>query len=199
MNMKTKRWGMLVLGLLVSCRGRSDAIAEANATAAKQAPAAPSDAAPAAAPASGALAMLDRMDKRTPVPLMPMMAHHQKQNMRDHLAAVQQIVMGVATKDFATVEKAAGRIGYSETMGQMCSHMGAGAPGFTDKALEFHRGADEIGVAAKKRDAEGVLTSLARTLSRCTGCHEEYKQHVVDEDDWSAAAGGAKAPQHPMH
>lgn len=195
--MKTMGWGMLVVGLLVGCRGKSETIREAHA-AAKVPPAAPSTA-PVTSPAPGAQAMLDRMDQRTPVPLMPMMAHHQKQNMRDHLAAVQQIVMAVATKDFETVEKAASRIGYSETMGQMCTHMGAGAPGFTEKALEFHRGADQIGEAAKKRDAEGVLASLGQTLSRCTGCHEQYKQHVVDEDDWSAAAGGAKAPQHHMH
>jgi hypothetical protein len=33
------------------------------------------------------------------------------------------------------VAKAAGRIGYSETMGQMGEHIGAAAPGFTERAL----------------------------------------------------------------
>lgn len=32
--------------------------------------------------------MLDGMDTRAPVPLLPMMANHQKQNMRAHLQAV---------------------------------------------------------------------------------------------------------------
>src|ERR1051325_11067706 len=57
---------------------------------------------------------LDRMDTRTSVPLVPMMANHQKQNMRDHLVAVQQIVAAVAANDLPAVEKAARRIGYSE-------------------------------------------------------------------------------------
>jgi DNA-binding MarR family transcriptional regulator len=39
---------------------------------------------------------LDRMDTRAPVPLLPMMANHQKQNMRDHLVAVQEIVAALA-------------------------------------------------------------------------------------------------------
>ena len=130
-----------------------------------------------------------------------MMAHHQKQSMRDHLAAVQQIVLAVATKDFASVEKGAARIGYSEQTGQMCSHMGAGAPGFTEAALRFHHEADEIAEAARRQDSEAVLTSLGQTLSHCTGCHAQYKQHVVDESEWSAAASGAQLPQHhaPPH
>ena len=49
--------------------------------------------------------------------------------------------------------RAASRIGYSEEMGRMCSHMGMGAPGFTETALQFHRTADTIGTAAKQRDA----------------------------------------------
>ena len=73
------------------------------------------------------------MDTRTPVPLLPMMADHQKRNMRDHLLAVQEIVAALAADNFAAVERSAGRIGYSEQMGQMCVHMGAGAPGFTER------------------------------------------------------------------
>lgn len=141
---------------------------------------------------------LDRMDTRLAVPLLPMMANHQKQNMRDHLVAVQEIVSGAGASDFAAIEKAAGRIGYSEQMGQMCSHMGAGAPGFTDKALEFHRSADRIGDAARKKDMTGVWKALGETLATCTGCHATYKQHVVDEATWSAATGQG-APGGAMH
>jgi hypothetical protein len=86
--------------------------------------------APVAAPS--AADALDKMDTRAPVPLLPMMANHQKQNMRDHLVAVQQIVAAIAADDFAGIEKAAARIGFSEQMGQMCTHMGTGAPGFAE-------------------------------------------------------------------
>ena len=87
-------------------------------------------AARAAAPAADSHAKLAALDTRTPVPLVPMMANHQKQSMRDHLVVVQEIVASLASKDFAAIERTASRIGYSEEMGTMCSHMGAGAAGF---------------------------------------------------------------------
>jgi hypothetical protein len=122
---------------------------------------------------------LEQLDSRKPVPLLPMMAHHQKQNMRDHLVVVQEIVAAAATQDFSRVASAAKRIGYSETMGQMCQHLGAGAPGFTEQALAFHRLADRIGEAANRNDATAVLTSLGETLAACTACHAAYKQKLV--------------------
>lgn len=137
-----------------------------------------------ATPAAGAIsaaAQLDRLDTRAPVPLLPMMAQHQKQNMRDHLVAVREIVAAVAANDFAAVERAAHRIGSSESMQQMCSHMGAGAPGFTEQALAFHQTADRIGAAARDQAQGRVLSELATTLEACTTCHATWKQKVVDE------------------
>jgi cytochrome c556 len=118
--------------------------------------------------------------------------------MRDHLAAVQEIVAAVAKNDFSSVEKSASRMGFSETMKQMCTHMGAGTPGFAEAAIGFHKDADKISEAARKRDAALVLSSLGQTLSHCTGCHETYKQHIVDESVWSAASGG-RPPPHPVN
>lgn len=154
------------------------------------APAATSSAvtAPTAGSASDAL---DRMDTRAPVPLLPMMANHQKQNMRDHLVAVQEIVAALATDDFAAVERAAGRIGFSEQMGQMCTHMGAGAPGFTEQALNFHHTADRISAAARDRDRARVMTELGATLQTCTSCHAAWKQQVVDEPTWTRLTSSA--------
>ncbi|MBI3201871.1 MAG: cytochrome c [Myxococcales bacterium] len=154
--------------------------AAAEPPAASQAPAAPS------APSTPS-EVLDQMDKRAPVPLLPMMANHQKANMRDHLLAVQEIVVALASGDFAAVEKAAGRIGYSAEMGRMCSHMGMGAPGFTDKALGFHRAADKIVAAARARDEKRVLQELGTTLETCTSCHSTWKQKLVDDAAWSRA------------
>ncbi len=143
---------------------------------------------PSPAPAADAL---DRMDTRAPVPLLPMMANHQKQNMRDHLVAVQEIVAAIAADDFAGVERAAGRIGFSEQMGQMCTHMGAAAPGFTEQALNFHRTADRISAAARDRDHAQVLTELGATLETCTSCHAAWKQQVVDEATWTRLTSSA--------
>ena len=138
--------------------------------------------------ASTAQAALDRLDSRLPVPLLPMMANHQKQNMREHLVAVQEIVAGIGANDFAAIEKASKRIGYSEQMGQMCSHMGAGAQGFTEQALTFHHTADKIEDAARSSDMKAVLSALNETLNTCTSCHATFKQHVVDAEEWAEAS-----------
>jgi hypothetical protein len=131
-------------------------------------------------------------DKRAPLPLPAPMAAHQKQNMREHLEAVQQIAAALASGDFAGVEKAGARIGFSEQMGAMCTHLGAAAPGFTEQALAFHRKADEIGAAARTHDAGKVLTALAGTLETCTGCHAVWRQEVVSEAEWKRLAAGAR-------
>lgn len=134
----------------------------------------------AASPASPSPSeRLDELDQRRPLPLLPMMAQHQKQNMREHLEAVQEVVAAAAAGDFDSVAVAAKRMGYSETMGRMCEHMGAGAPGFTEQALAFHHTADEIAAAATRRDGGQVLAALSKTLKACTDCHSTYKQRPV--------------------
>lgn len=145
--------------------------------------------------AASAVDTLDQMDTRAPVPLLPMMAHHQKENMRDHLVAVQEIVTALAMDDFEGVERAAGRIGFSEQMGQMCTHIGRGAPDFTEQALNFHHTADRITTAARERDRARTMTELGATLKTCTSCHAAWKQQVVDEQTW-ARLTSSEPPTH---
>lgn len=135
---------------------------------------------------------LDRLDARTPVPLLPMMAEHQKRNMRDHLVAVQDVTGALAIGDFPAVQRAAQRLGSSQQMTRTCEHMGAHAPGFTEVALSFHQTADRIARAAERQDRDGVLSALNRTLAACTSCHSTYKQKVVDDATWSRLS----APPH---
>lgn len=123
--------------------------------------------------------VLDKLDQRRPVPLLPEMAAHQKENMREHLEAVQEVVAAAAVSDFSKVASSAKRLGFSESMGRMCEHMGAGAPGFTEQALAFHHTADEIVIAATRQDGPAVLAALSKTLSACTSCHATFKQQPV--------------------
>jgi len=148
--------------------------------------------APSPTPAASAHAVLDALDKRAPVPLLPEMANHQKENMRDHLLVVQQVVLGLAAHDFDAIAEAGKRSGFSEQMGQMCTHMGAGAPGFKDQAFKFHHTADTIADAARQHDEAGVIKALGDTLQTCTGCHANYRQAVMDGAAWDAAV--AKMP-----
>lgn len=144
---------------------------------------APAQAAPPAGERSPAAA-LDALDERSPVPLLPMMALHQKRNMQDHLLAVQEVVGALARDDLAAAAAAARRLGTSDEMMRQCDHMGRGAPGFTERAVAFHRTADGIAAAAEAGDTAAVLGALERTLATCTGCHATFKQQVVDDAEW---------------
>lgn len=137
---------------------------------------------------------LNRLDTRTPVPLQPMMAWHQKQNMNEHLVAIQRITQGLVDADWDAVATASRLIESSPEMQQMCQHMGAGAPGFTELALEFHRRADAIGAAAKARDSAETLKATAHTLQACTSCHATYRQEVVSQQIWQERTGSAHVP-----
>jgi cytochrome c556 len=132
-------------------------------------------------------------DMRKPLFLPTMMAEHQRQNMREHLAAVEAIIAAIGRDDMDGVAKASARLGYSEAMGQMCEHMGAATPGFTGMALNFHHAADTMGDAARRGDRAGVLTALDRTLQTCVGCHATYRQEVVDEATWKRLTAEAAA------
>lgn len=134
-------------------------------------------------------------DGRKPLPLLAIMADHQKQNMREHLAAMEGIVAALARDDMEGVVQAARPLGLTEAMAEMCQHMGAAAPDFTAMALKFHRTADTIVDAARHRDRAGVLKALDRTLQTCVGCHATYRQEVVDEATWQRLT---KQPHPPV-
>lgn len=198
---------ILACGALVGCSEHKAKPSQAEQTATAEpahdnAQPGPMSHAPQAAPGGGAgesaWNALYQMDSRKPVPLIPMMANHQKQNMRGHLEAVQQIIAALAKNDYDGVKKAAKRIGSSPQMAQMCTHMGAGAPGFTPQALAFHKTADGIIAAADTHDSQKVMQALGTTLATCTSCHATYKQHVVTPQVWQKKTGMG-APNHMMH
>ena len=125
------------------------------------------------------------------------MAQRQKENMREHLLAVQDIALAASRSDFAAIEQAASKLGLSPGMERMCNHMGMGAPGFTDQALAFHRSADEIAAAAREHSSAAVMKALGATLQLCTGCHAAFRQQVVDEATWTRLTATAAPTGHP--
>lgn len=129
--------------------------------------------------------VLDRLDTRIPLPLLAGMANMQKKEMRDHLLAVQEIVLGLAAGDFDAVERAAGRIGTSAFDEEACQRMGMNVEGFAEQSSRFHRTADGIARAARQKDRDAVLSTLGDTLQTCTGCHAAYKQVVVGDETFS--------------
>jgi hypothetical protein len=75
--------------------------------------------------------------------------------------------------------------------------MGAGAPGFTEQALNFHHTADTIATAARQHDRAAVMRALASTLQTCTGCHATFRQSVVDDATWTRLTSTPAPSGHP--
>ena len=173
-------WKQLLVGFVVGCAGAEPAVPDA----------------PETPPTTGSVSPVDQlnaMDPRTPVPLQPMMAWHQKQNMQEHLVAIQRITDGLAREDWDMVAAGAGLIASSPTMQMQCEHMGQGADGFTSLALDFHSRADRIVTAAGAKDPTATLVATADTLAACTGCHARFRQDVVDAATWEARTGSTMA------
>jgi hypothetical protein len=139
---------------------------------------------------------LAAIDGRTPVPLLPPMAAHQREQMRDHLVVVQEITAALARDDLDAAAASAARMGTSDSMTAMCTHMGSGAPGFTERALEMHRGADAIAAAAREGDRTGSLRALSETLATCTSCRATYRQELVDHARWTELTATAPPTGH---
>lgn len=144
--------------------------------------------------ADPAVEQLSALDPRAPVPLQPMMAWHQKQNMMQHLVVVQRITDGLAREDWEEVAAASALIESSPQMQQMCEHMGAGAQGFAERALDFHHRALAIGEAARAHDAAAVLRATSYTLQACTGCHAAFRQELVTAEEWEQRTGQSHDP-----
>lgn len=200
--MKHHRW-LFVAGALLLLACEKQATSEANSVPTQPEPAtspAP-NAQPESAPAVDCAPSVElaAMDGRTPVPLQPMMAWHQKQNMMEHLVAIQRITGALASDDWDAVSKASKTIESSPQMQQMCQHMGAGAEGFTELALEFHKRADAIGVAAKAKDKNAALKATSHTLEACTSCHATFRQEVVDAATWESRTGSSHDPSQMHH
>jgi len=124
------------------------------------------------------------METRQPLYLTPMMATHQKENMRAHLVAVQRIIAALQDQNYVAVNDSAKEMGFSAQTEKMCTMMGAATPGFSNLAIKFHHTADEIGMAARRHDEQAILTALGKTLVICTTCHSTYTQKVVSAEEW---------------
>lgn len=122
---------------------------------------------------------LNTLDTRTPLPLLPRMALHQKHNMQQHLITVQNIVLAIASNDFDAVIEHSKDIATSKQTQKMCSMMGSSSPAFVAMGNAFHESADTIIAAAGERDAQKTLDALGKTIQHCTSCHSQFRQDIV--------------------
>lgn len=112
-------------------------------------------------------------DTRRTLDVPDAMKEHQKQNMREHLRAVQQVTALMAHEEW---DQAAGvahaQLGLTDEMRRMCSMFG---PEFMAMGLEFHESGDRLGEALKTKDRHKAQAALAETLEKCVVCHDTFK------------------------
>jgi len=115
------------------------------------------------------------IDERTSLHLSPMMKQHQLTNMRDHLAAVQEIIIQIGLGNFSQASNTAHqKLGLTKEMEAMCSSFGSDT--FKELGIRFHKSADDLGVILEKGNTEDSLAALGKTMSYCVACHAQFKQ-----------------------
>lgn len=116
-------------------------------------------------------------DAREKVNFPEMMKQHQLSNMRDHLAALNQILSLLAKSE---TDKAADiaehRLGMTSMVAHNASHMAPYMPkGMQDIGTEMHHAASRFAMAAQEGDLPRALDSLSKVTQQCVACHSTYR------------------------
>lgn len=118
-------------------------------------------------------------DGRQFVKMPPMMRQHMLSNMRDHLAAMNDILqlMGQGELDKAA-DVAEQRLGMSAMKGhgggKMAKHM---PEGMRDIGSAMHHAASRFALKAQEGDAVLAYQVLSEVTASCVACHASYRIH----------------------
>lgn len=125
---------------------------------------------------TGASAVADN-DRRQLVQLPQMMQQHMMSNMRDHLMALNEILisMGKGELDQAG-EIAERRLGMSSLEKHGASHMA----GFMPEAMRqagtaMHKAASRFALKAEEGDLLPAYKMLSEVTATCVSCHAQYR------------------------
>ena len=116
-------------------------------------------------------------DSRTPVELPEMMQAHMLSNMRDHLAAINEILiyLGNGEPDKAA-EIAEYRLGMSSLESHGASHMARFMPkGMRQLGTGMHQAASRFALTAQEGDLLNAYRALSDITSACVACHSSYR------------------------
>jgi len=116
-------------------------------------------------------------DGRQLVDMPAMMQEHMLANMRDHLAALDEINRAIAEDDLdRAAEVAEQRLGMSSLNDHGASHMAQMIP--KDMAAigtGMHRAASRLARKLEEGDAAAVWADLAAVTTQCVACHAGYR------------------------
>ena len=138
-------------------------------------------------------------DNRQLVEFPPEMRQHTLASMRDHLAAIAEILAAISKADYAQAARVAdARLGMASPSAEGCKADGASEKpqmsqplnmdaqmsqlmpeGMRRIGLAMHQSASvfaaEAAKASKTGDATPALVALSRVTEQCTACHSAYK------------------------
>ena len=116
-------------------------------------------------------------DGRQPVGLPEMLQRHMMMNMRDHLAALDEILaaMGNGELDRAA-EIAEQRLGMSSLDSHGAGHMAEFMPkGMREAGTRMHRAASRFALTAQEGELTPACKQLSEVTDACVACHAAYR------------------------
>jgi len=116
-------------------------------------------------------------DARVLVELPQMMQQHMLANMRDHLAAINEILIHLGNDDLeSAAEIAEYRLGMSSLESHGASHMAGFMPEEMRQAgTAMHRAASRFALKAQEGEVFSAYRALSDITSACVACHSAYR------------------------
>jgi hypothetical protein len=116
-------------------------------------------------------------DARKLVQLPEMMQQHMMSNMRDHLVAINEILITMAKGDFEeAAEVAEYRLGMSSLESHRASHMAKFMPeGMRQAGTTMHKAASRFAIKVQEEEVMPAYNALSEVTSACVACHSAYR------------------------
>ena len=116
-------------------------------------------------------------DQRLLVELPEMMQQHMLSNMRDHLAAINEILVHLGNGELEKASEIAEyRLGMSSLETHGASHMAKFMPeGIREAGTAMHKAASRFALKAQEGDALPAYKALSEITSACVACHSGYR------------------------
>ena len=116
-------------------------------------------------------------DSRIAVTLPQMMQQHMLANMRDHLAAINEILIYLGEDELEkAAETAEYRLGMSSLESHGASHMARFMPeGMRQAGTAMHKAASRFALKAQEGEVLSAYKALSDITSACVACHAGYK------------------------
>lgn len=116
-------------------------------------------------------------DARKLVHLPEMMQQHMMSNMREHLVAINEILIAMAKGDFEeAAEVAEFRLGMSSLESHGASHMAKFMPeGMRRAGTAMHKAASRFALKAQEEEVLPAYNALSEVTSACVACHSAYR------------------------